>query len=66
VAPGLWLWRVDYPDWKPRSDWGLLVSSTCVESRGEVAVLDPLAPADDLDEVWARLDAKAPTIAVVL
>jgi hypothetical protein len=66
VAAGLWLWRADYPDWRPRPDWGPIVNSTCVESGGEVAVLDPLAPPDDADEVWARLDAKPPTLAVVL
>ena len=60
------MWRVDHPDWEPGLDWGPAVNSTCVESRGEVAVLDPLAPADDADEVWARLDAKPPTLAVVL
>jgi hypothetical protein len=42
------------------------VTSTCVESGGEVAVLDPLAPADDDSEVWRRLDARPPSLAVVL
>jgi hypothetical protein len=65
VGPGLWLWRLDHPDWKPGLDWGPMVNSTCVESGGEVAVLDPLAPPDD-SEVWARLDPKPPTLAVVL
>jgi hypothetical protein len=41
------------------------VSSTCVESGGEVAVLDPLAPPEG-DDVWARLDVSPPTVAVVL
>jgi glyoxylase-like metal-dependent hydrolase (beta-lactamase superfamily II) len=66
VAPGLWIWRVEHPDWKPGLEWRPTVTSTCVESGGEVAVLDPLAPPDDADEVWARLDARAPTLAVVL
>ena len=66
VAPGLWLWRLEYPDWKPGLDWGPLVNSTCVESGGEVAVLDPLAPPEDAAEIWARLDARPPTLAVVL
>ena len=60
------MWRVDHPDWEPGLDWGPAVNSTCVESGGEVAVLDPLAPIDNADEVWARLDAKPPTLAVVL
>jgi hypothetical protein len=66
VAEGLWVWRTEYPDWRPGLGWERVVSSTCVESGGEVAVLDALAPADAVDEVWARLDARPPTLAVVL
>ncbi len=66
VAPGLWVWRVAHPDWNPELDWPNEVTSTCVESGGEVAVLDPLAPPDDATEVWARLDGRPPTMAVIL
>jgi len=66
VAPGLWLWRVDYPDWRPGTSWGPMVAATCVESRGEVALLDAIAPPDDAADVWERLDARPPTLAVVL
>jgi hypothetical protein len=66
VAPGLWLWRVEHPDWKPGLEWQPLVASTVVESRSEVALLDPLAPPDDTRAVWERLDAKPPTMVVVL
>jgi hypothetical protein len=66
VAPGLWVWRRGHPDWKPELNWPQEVTSTCVESGGEVAVLDPLAPPHDATEVWARLDARPPTMAVVL
>jgi glyoxylase-like metal-dependent hydrolase (beta-lactamase superfamily II) len=66
VAPGLWLWRLEYPDWRPRPDWGPQVASTCVESRGEIAVIDPLAPPDGATEIWERLDARPPTLAIVL
>lgn len=66
VAPGLWLWRTEHPDWTPDADWEPLVTSTLVESGGEVAVLDPLAPPDDARNVWERLDARPPTLAVVL
>jgi hypothetical protein len=31
-----------------------------------VALLDPLAPHEDDEEVWARLDARPPTLVVVL
>ena len=66
VAPGLWLWREEHPDWQPHVRWEPLVNSTCVESRGEIALLDPLAPRDDVSEVWARLDERPPTMVVVL
>lgn len=65
VAAGLWFWRLDHPDWTQEQDWAPAVTSTVVESRGEIAVLDALAPPAE-DEVWSRLDAKRPTLAVVL
>ena len=66
VAPGLWIWRRDHPDWSPESSWKPPVTSACVESRGEILVLDALAPPEDAREAWGRLDAKPPTVAVVL
>ena len=66
VAPGLWVWRMQHPDWAPHVDWEQFVTSTCVESGGEVAVLDALAPPEKAPEIWERLDARPPTLAVVL
>jgi hypothetical protein len=42
------------------------VTCTCVESAGEIAVLDALAPPKDANAVWERLDARPPTLAIVL
>ena len=66
VASGLWIWRRDHPEWAPHAGWDPPVTSTCVESGGEVAILDPLAPPEDATEIWERLDARPPTITVVL
>jgi hypothetical protein len=66
VAPGLWLWRVDHPDWHEDVGWEPPVSSTVVESGGEAAVLDGIAPPAEASEIWGRLDARPPTLAVVL
>jgi hypothetical protein len=66
VAPGLWVWRTEHPDWRPELEWEPLVASTCVTAGGEVALLDPLAPPEDAAEVWERLDAHPPTLAIVL
>src|SRR5260370_8619920 len=43
-----------------------MVASTCVESRGETLLLDPLAPPEDATAMWKRLDARPPTAVVVL
>jgi glyoxylase-like metal-dependent hydrolase (beta-lactamase superfamily II) len=66
VAPGLWVWRVEYPDWRPEAGWEPMVASTCVTAGGEVALLDPIAPLPEATEVWERLDASPPTMVVVL
>jgi glyoxylase-like metal-dependent hydrolase (beta-lactamase superfamily II) len=66
VGAGLWIWRVAYPDWREGVGWEQVVTSTCVESGGEVVLLDPLAPQGDAPELWERLDAKPPTMVVIL
>ena len=66
VSPGLWLWRVDYPDWRPEAGWERMVSSTCAVTGGGVVLIDPLAPPTDATEVWERLDARPPTLVVIL
>jgi hypothetical protein len=66
VAPGLWVWRQDHPDWHPEAGWDPPVTSTVVESGGEVAFLDALAPPEDAREVWERIEARPPTMVVVL
>jgi glyoxylase-like metal-dependent hydrolase (beta-lactamase superfamily II) len=65
LGEGLWIWRLSYPDWHEGAGWPEAVSSTCVESGGEVALLDPLAPPEG-SEVWTRLDARPPTMVVIL
>ena len=34
--------------------------------RGEIAVLDPIAPPEEAAEIWERFDSRPPTVAVVL
>ena len=66
VAAGLWVWRVEHPRWRKNQGWEPVVASTCVESRGEILVLDRLAPSTGGAELWQRLDARPPTAVVVL
>jgi glyoxylase-like metal-dependent hydrolase (beta-lactamase superfamily II) len=63
---GLWLWRLEHPSWSPDADWEPLVTSSCVAAGGEIALLDPLAPPEEAADVWERLDARPPTMVVVL
>jgi hypothetical protein len=66
VAPGLWLWRQPHPDWREGVEWEREVTSFAVESGGVRMLLDPLAPPPAARDLWARLDALAPTVVVVL
>ena len=66
IAPGLWVWRLQHPAWSADAAWEPHVTSTVVETGGEVALIDPLAPPEDDREVWERLDAAPPTLVVVL
>jgi hypothetical protein len=66
VTAGLWLWRLEHPHWRPGQGWDRVVACTCVESHGEVIVLDPLAPPTSAISLWQRLDAHPPTAVVIL
>jgi hypothetical protein len=50
----------------PGQGWEPLVTCTCVESRGETLILDPLAPPADATDFWKRLDTRPPNAAVIL
>jgi len=64
LEPGLWIWRIPHPHPEPDGDGDRVVTSVCVEQGGKIAAFEPWPPEDD--EVWDRLDARAPTMAVVL
>lgn len=60
VAKGLWIWRVEHPDWVPNQGWDPIVASTCVKSGDETYVLDPIAP--EPDDHWKHLKIRSPFI----
>jgi hypothetical protein len=66
VTPGLWVWQEDYAEWTPGNGWTNPLNSTYVEADGKIVIVDPIAPADDTSEVWARLDAHPPTMIAIL
>jgi Metallo-beta-lactamase superfamily len=65
IAPGLWIWRGEHPDWRPNQGWDGLVTSTYVESGGERIVIDPLSPPGTAGDTWVRLDEARPTAVVI-
>jgi hypothetical protein len=66
VVPGLWLWQVQYDEWPRDQGWDGKVVSTCVESGGEIALIDPLAPSNDSSMLWDRLSVRQPKFIVIL
>ncbi len=66
LADGLWIWRLRHPHWKPGLDWQPTVTSVCVESDGQVLLLDALLPPLSSSDIWTRLGRRSPTVSVVL
>src|SRR4051794_15175223 len=66
VSEGLWIWRLRHPHWNQGLDWQPTVTSVCVDSGGEVLLLDPLVPPAGSSELWVRLNRRPPTAAAVL
>jgi Ankyrin repeats (many copies) len=66
LAPGLWIWRLEHPAWKPEVDWQQVVTCVCVDAGSERWLLDPLLPPDDATHFWERLAQRPPTAVAVL
>ena len=66
VAPGLWLWRLPYEDWRPGLGWERHVSSFAYEAGGGVVLVDALAQPDDATAFWERLERERPIALVVM
>ena len=66
VAPGLWIWRLDHPAWRPDVDWQKVVTSVVVDAGTERWVVDPLLPPDDATQVWDRFAQRPPSAVAVI
>jgi len=66
LAPGLWIWRLEHPEWKEQCEWQEVVTGTCVDAGDERWLLDPLLPPADATEFWARLAERPPTAVALL
>jgi hypothetical protein len=66
LAPGLWIWRLDHPAWRPDVDWQQVVTCVCVDAGGERWLIDPLLPPAGATHLWDRLAERPPTAVAVL
>jgi len=66
LAPGLWIWRLDHPAWRPDVDWQKVVTSVVVDAGKERWVVDPLLPPDDTTQVWDRFAQRPPSAVAVI
>jgi glyoxylase-like metal-dependent hydrolase (beta-lactamase superfamily II) len=66
VAPGVWQWQAEHPEWKPGQTWDRIVSSYAVDIEEGVLLFDPLDVPAELRErasavvltcPWHRRDA---------
>ena len=66
VAPGVWQWQAEHPEWKPGQTWDRIVSSYAVDTEEGVLLFDPLDVPAELRErasavvltcPWHRRDA---------
>jgi hypothetical protein len=51
LAPGLWTWTGEHPEWTPELTWGPEVRSYAVALEGMTVLIDPIAPAPPADGV---------------
>ena len=57
LAPGLWRWTAEHPEWRPGEGWEPDVACYYVEADDATLVIDPQLPAGDAeDRFWVRLD----------
>jgi len=52
LAPGVWMWRREHPEWTPDSDYEPEVACYAVRLPSARLLIDPLWADDDADEDW--------------
>jgi hypothetical protein len=58
LAPGLWRWTAEHPEWKDGDAWEREVACFYAELEDATVLIDPLVPAgEDGERFWTHLDA---------
>jgi hypothetical protein len=56
LAPGLWRWSSNHPEWTAEEEWEPEVASYYVADGDTLVLIDPLVPAGEEEELWRALD----------
>jgi glyoxylase-like metal-dependent hydrolase (beta-lactamase superfamily II) len=58
LAPGLWRWTAEHPEWKQGAEWEPEVACFYAETDAATLLVDPLVPVGaDTERFWSHLDA---------
>jgi hypothetical protein len=58
LAPGLWRWTAEHPEWTKKDVWPREVACFYAETDDATVLIDPLVPTgDDAERLWTHLDA---------
>jgi len=52
----IWRWTAPHPEWRPRSPWVRECACFALSAEGALALVDPLAPAEQPERLWSALD----------
>ena len=66
LAPGVWMWRLEHPEWAPDSDYEPEVACYAVHLPSAQVLIDPLWPEDDGDVGWLDDFARGGRLLVAL
>jgi glyoxylase-like metal-dependent hydrolase (beta-lactamase superfamily II) len=54
LAPGLWHWEAEHPEWQPTGHWPKAVSSYAVDDGERLLLFDPLAVPSEIEALGAE------------
>jgi hypothetical protein len=66
LAPGVWRWAGEHPDWTPGADYEPVVASHAIALPAARLLVDPLWPEEDDDVDWLDAFAREDRLLVVL
>ncbi|HZN87748.1 MAG TPA: hypothetical protein VFB44_02115 [Thermoleophilaceae bacterium] len=57
LTGGIWRWTSPHPEWRPKNEWVRDCACFALAADADLVLVDPQAPPDDPDPLFAELDA---------